>query len=85
MTRQEIAERVIKVTARELRRNPAEIRESDQFAMELGADSLKSIELVAAFEEEFNLNLVEEEALKVQSVGAAIDFFDNIINHNAKE
>lgn len=80
MTRQEIAERVIKVTARELRRNPAEIRENDQFAMELGADSLKSIELVAAFEEEFNLNLVEEEALKVQSVGAAIDFFDTIIN-----
>jgi acyl carrier protein len=80
MTRQEIAERVINVTARELRRNAAEIRESDQFAMELGADSLKSIELVAAFEEEFNLNLVEEEALKVQSVGGAIDFFDKIIN-----
>ncbi|MBI2429536.1 MAG: acyl carrier protein [Ignavibacteriales bacterium] len=80
MTRQEIAERVTKVTARELRRNIAEIRESDQFAMELGADSLKSIELVAAFEEEFNLNLVEEEALKVQSVGGAIDFFDKIIN-----
>lgn len=80
MTRQEIAERVTKVTARELRRNVAEIRESDQFAMELGADSLKSIELVAAFEEEFNLNLVEEEALKVQSVGAAIDYFDKIIN-----
>ncbi len=80
MTRQEIAERVTKVTARELRRNVAEIRETDQFAMELGADSLKSIELVAAFEEEFNLNLVEEEALKVQSVGGAIDFFDKIIN-----
>lgn len=80
MTRQEIAERVINVTARELRRNAAEIRENDQFAMELGADSLKSIELVAAFEEEFNLNLVEEEALKVQSVGGAIDFFDTIIN-----
>lgn len=80
MTRQEIAERVTKVTARELRLNPSEVHETDQFAMELGADSLKSIELVAAFEEEFNLNLVEEEALKVQSVGAAIDFFDTIIN-----
>ena len=35
----------------------------------------KSIELVAAFEEEFNLDLDEEEALKVQTIGGAIDFF----------
>lgn len=80
MTRQEIAERVIRTTARELRLTPEEIKETDQFAMELGADSLKSIELVAAFEEEFGLSVVEEEALKVQSVGGAIDFFDAIIN-----
>lgn len=80
MTRQEIAERVIRTTARELKLTPEEIKESDQFAMELGADSLKSIELVAAFEEEFGLSVVEEEALKVQSVGGAIDFFDSIIN-----
>lgn len=80
MTRQEIAERVIKTTARELKLQPSEIKESDQFSMELGADSLKSIELVAAFEEEFDLTVVEEDALKVQSVGGAIDFFDSIIN-----
>ncbi len=80
MTRQEIAERVIRITAKELRLTPEEVKESDQFAMELGADSLKSIELVAAFEEEFGLSVVEEEALKVQSVGGAIDFFDSIIN-----
>ena len=80
MTRQEIAERVIKTTARELDMNVSDIRESDNFSVELGADSLKSIELVAAFEEEFDLNVIEEEALAVQSVGAAIDFFDSIIN-----
>lgn len=80
MERIEIAERVIKTAARELKLQPSDIKESDQFAMELGADSLKSIELVAAFEEEFDLTVVEEDALKVQSVGAAIDFFDSIIN-----
>ena len=80
MKREEIAERVIKTTARELKLQISEIKESDQFAMELGADSLKSIELVAAFEEEFDLTVVEEDALKVQSVGGAIDFFDSIIN-----
>ena len=80
MTRQEIAERVIKTTARELHLNVTDIKESDNFALELGADSLKSIELVAAFEEEFDLSVNEEEALRVQSVGGAIDFFDSIIN-----
>jgi acyl carrier protein len=80
MTRQEIADGVIKTTARELQMNASDIRESDNFAMDLGADSLKSIELVAAFEEEFGLSVIEEEALRVQSVGEAIDFFDSIIN-----
>lgn len=80
MTRQEIAERVIRTTARELHLNTSDIKESDNFAMELGADSLKSIELVAAFEEDFELSVNEEEALQVQSVGGAIDFFDSIIN-----
>ena len=80
MTRREIAEQVLKITARELNMNAAEIKESDNFAMELGADSLKSIELVAAFEEEFEVSVIEEEALKVQSVGGAIDFFDKLLN-----
>jgi acyl carrier protein len=80
MTRKEIADRVIATTARELKISGAEIKESDSFAFELGADSLKSIELVAAFEEEFDVSVEEEEALKVQSVGAAIDFFDAIVN-----
>jgi acyl carrier protein len=80
MTRREIAEQVVKITARELNMNAADIKETDNFAMDLGADSLKSIELVAAFEEEFGVSVIEEEALKVQSVGAAIDFFDKLLN-----
>jgi acyl carrier protein len=80
MTRREIAEHVVKITARELNMNVADIKETDNFAMELGADSLKSIELVAAFEEEFGVSVIEEEALKVQSVGDAIDFFDKLLN-----
>ncbi len=80
MTRQEIAERVIQTTAHELKMNASEIKETDNFSVDLGADSLKSIELVAAFEEAFDLSVVEEEALRVQSVGGAIDFFDAIIN-----
>ncbi|MBI3921605.1 MAG: acyl carrier protein [Armatimonadetes bacterium] len=80
MTREEIAQRVTMVTARELKLSEAEIKEADHFAFDLGADSLKSIELVAAYEEEFNLTLDEEEALKVQTVGAAINFFNTLLN-----
>ena len=79
-TRKEISERIVKVTARELNMNASDIKETDNFAMELGADSLKSIELVAAFEEEFDTSVIEEEALKVQSVGGAIDFFEKLLN-----
>ena len=81
MTRQEIAEKVIQTTARELEMNPSDILESDSFAVDLGADSLKSIELVAAFEEEFDISVIEEEALAVQTVGGAIDFFNSLINN----
>lgn len=80
MTRREIADHVMNITAREMHMNAADIKETDNFAMELGADSLKSIELVAAFEEEFGVSVIEEEALKVQSVGGAIDFFDKLLN-----
>ena len=75
MTRDEIANRVVAVTARELNKSEEEIKFEHHFAHDLGADSLKSIELVAAYEEEFDLDLNEEEALKVQTVGAAVDFF----------
>jgi acyl carrier protein len=79
MKREEIAQRVIAVTARELGKEVDQIKEEHHFAFDLGADSLKSIELVAGFEEEFDLNLNEEEALKVQTVGAAIEFFAKLL------
>lgn len=79
MNREEVAKRVISVTARELKKSEDQIKEEHHFAFDLGADSLKSIELVAAFEEEFELDLDEEEALKVQTVGGAIDFFVDLL------
>ncbi len=79
MEREKIAQSVITVTARELKKNVDQIKEEHHFAYDLGADSLKSIELVAAFEEEFDLDLDEEQALKVQTVGGAIDFFSDLL------
>jgi acyl carrier protein len=79
MKKQEVAERVIRVTAQELKLREDQIRFEHHFAHDLGADSLKSIELVAAFEEEFELDLDEEEALGVKTVGGAVDFFTDLI------
>jgi acyl carrier protein len=50
MTREEVAERVVSTTARELRIIKEKIKEEHHFSHDLGADSLKSIELVAAFD-----------------------------------
>ncbi len=80
MTREEIRERVVNVTAQQLNVPAGDIKDTDQFAFDLGADSLKSIELVAAFEEEFDLSVNEDEALKVQTVEAAVEFFDKLLN-----
>ncbi|MBI3110989.1 MAG: acyl carrier protein [Ignavibacteriales bacterium] len=79
MTREEVAARVVGVTAQQFAMKTSDIKESDQFTVDLGADSLKSIELVAAYEEAFGLSVKEEEALKVQDVGGAIDFFFRLL------
>jgi acyl carrier protein len=80
MKKEEVAERVIHIAARELKMSEDRIKPEHHFAHDLGADSLKSIELVAAFEEEFELDLDEEEALKVKTVGGAVDFFVKLLS-----
>jgi len=79
MKREEVARRLVNVMARELGKKPGQIKNEHHFAHDLGADSLKSIELVAAFEEEFDIEVKEEDALKVQTVGGAVDFFDKLL------
>jgi acyl carrier protein len=74
MEREEIKERVCKVVSQVLKVELAQIQEDDTFVADLGAESVQSIELMAGFEEEFDIELDEDEALSVQTVGAAIDF-----------
>ena len=74
MERSEVLERVKKSVAGHLKADLNDIREESEFVKDLGADSIKSIELVALFEREFDIELDEEEAFKVQSVAAAADF-----------
>lgn len=73
-----VEERVKAVTARVLNVDPAGIRLEDNFAADLGAESIQSVELVAMFEDEFGIEMDEDEALAVETVGAAIEYITRV-------
>ncbi len=70
----DVRERVIKVVAETLNLEPGQINDESKFVEDLGAESMQSVELIAAFEEEFDIEMDEEEALDVKTVGKAVDF-----------
>lgn len=74
MERSEIQTRVKKVIAMVLKMGEDQIADDANFIFDLGADSMQSLELVAGFEEEFNIELDQEKALEVQTVSDAVDF-----------
>lgn len=74
MERSEIKAKVERVTAQVLKVDPKEITPTANFAFDLGADSMQSIELIAAFEDEFNISMDEQKAREVQTVDAAVEF-----------
>ena len=77
MDREQIKERVYKVVSEVLKCDLGSIEESHVFSSDLGAESIQSVELMAGFEEEFDIEMDEDEALSVQTVGGAIDFIGN--------
>ena len=78
MQRQEIVERVKKVVAKVLKNN-GEISDDANFIFDLGADSMQSVMIVAAFEEEFGIEMEEDKALQIQTVNDAVDFIAGFI------
>ena len=73
-----IQDRVVAVTARVLQLDPGEIKPEQAFTADLGAESVQSIELVAMFEEEFGIEMDEDAALSVQTVGDAVRFITQV-------
>ena len=73
-----VEERVMAVTGRVLKVDPEQIKSSDNFTTDLGAESVQSIELVASFEEEFGVEMDEEAALGVETVGDAVQFITKV-------
>ena len=69
-----IEQRVKKIIAEQLGVNEAEIKNDSSFVDDLGADSLDTVELVMALEEEFETEIPDEDAEKIKTVQQAIDY-----------
>ncbi len=76
----ELVSRVKKVIAQVLKMSESDISDDANFIFDLGADSMQSLQLVAAFEEEFDIEMEEDEALGVQSVSGAVEYIGKLVN-----
>jgi acyl carrier protein len=74
MDRAQILQHVQRVAAAILNIDEAECTEDKSFTVDLGAESIQSVELMAGFDAEFDIEMDEEGALACQSVGEAVDF-----------
>ena len=72
----DISERVKKIVVEHLGVEPEKVVESANFIDDLGADSLDTVELVMAFEEEFNVEIPDDAAETIQTVGDAVKFLE---------
>ena len=72
----DVADRVKKIVLEHLGVEESKVVESASFIDDLGADSLDTVELVMAFEEEFGCEIPDEEAEKILTIKDAIDFIN---------
>lgn len=79
-TRDEIFEKVCSIVSEQMGVDKAEIKPETSFVNDLNADSLDTVELVMELEDEFDMNIPDEEAEKLQTVGAAVDFIEKQIS-----
>ena len=71
-----IIERVKKIVAEQLGVNEEDVKDNSSFVEDLGADSLDTVELVMALEEEFGCEIPDEEAEKITTVQQAVDYIN---------
>tara|TARA_Y100000590_G_scaffold84662_1_gene94571 strand:+ start:214 stop:456 length:243 start_codon:yes stop_codon:yes gene_type:complete len=77
MNKKDISGKVKKMVADHLGVDEAKVTDESNFIDDLGADSLDTVELVMAFEEEFGSEISDNEAEKILTVGDAIKFIEN--------
>lgn len=69
-----LEERVKKIIVEQLAVDAGEVTPQAQFVQDLGADSLDTVELVMALEEEFDIEIPDEDAEKIKTVGEAVSY-----------
>ena len=79
MVNSEIQSRVKKVISNVLETEESDITNDANFIFDLGADSIQSVSLLAAFEEEFDIEMDEDKALEVQTVADAVEFISSYV------
>ncbi len=76
----EVQTKVKQVISNVLKMSADEISNEANFIFDLGADSMQSLELIAAFEEEFEIEMDQEKALEIQTVSDAVNFIEIYLN-----
>ncbi|TDI75272.1 MAG: acyl carrier protein [Betaproteobacteria bacterium] len=77
---EKVEQRIKKIVAEQLGVNETEVKNESSFVDDLGADSLDTVELVMALEEEFECEIPDEQAEKIHTVQQAIDFVNSQTN-----
>jgi acyl carrier protein len=77
--------KVTEIVSEQMGVDKAEITRETSFINDLNADSLDTVELVMEFEDEFDMSIPDEEAEKIQTVGAAIDYIMEVIKKKGGE
>lgn len=70
----EVKSKVIEIIVDKLGVDDNEVKPEASFIADLGADSLDTVELIMEFEKEFNISIPDEDAEKILTVGAAVDY-----------
>ena len=76
MTDEQIRQRVVDIVCEQLAVNKDSITDATSFIEDIGADSLDIVELVMELEEEFDIQIPDDQAEKIKTVGEAIDFIE---------
>ncbi len=81
----QVETKVYEIVSEQMGVDKSEISRETSFINDLNADSLDTVELVMEFEDEFDMSIPDEEAEKIQTVGAAIDYIVDIVKNKAQE
>ena len=82
---QAIENKVIDIISEQMGVEKTEISRETSFINDLNADSLDTVELVMEFEDEFDMSIPDEEAEKIQTVGAAVEYIVKVAQTRKKE